>query len=326
MRYFRFAAISLTLIALAGPATAQTPGPATRLLGVVDGTPRYEPLPNPSHTRNDASLSGLMSVRLLNNRPVGSDSESPLTTGVNGGRRAAIEYLVRFWEQYPNAKGRNPRLGEVWAAPRDGVPQGGFVPPAAARAELDRQATAAWDALKAHPFMQRSEGHVTRAWISYHKDVDASGTEVYGWRLRVNFGILHPTNVRQTADGRWSPTGDAYSQYTINVRSNLGSTLERPSGVHRGYNLVGALYPVVFATGRPAWKDAQQSGPADALYDPARSKTQIQLLTIDVVGRQVLAGTTAPDTPLGRAWGAAFLTDWKALVNRLNGPGAPPAR
>jgi len=82
---------------------------------------------------------------------------------------------------------------------------------------------------------------------------------------------------------------------------------------------------------KPMWVPKFATGegeliPNPELFDPTRPKTDIQILTVESPAREVGIGAhSAPDNEWGRAIGAAFLTDWKSLVNQLNSPGSPRA-
>lgn len=317
-----------------GPRPSAAPAPGrdlsrvTPLLDVVDGTPRYQLVPSTSLSHSDAQASGMLAFSLQDNLPVDAGRSSPVTTGEHGGMPVEWHYLVKFWEAWPDAKdrpGQTVRLGEVRydTVPGSTLPP----PPPAVKAVLDAQADRFRDAILAYPFIRRSAGNMTRTSISYHRDRDPSGTEVWGYSLQVRFGPLM-SDARQLPDGRWSSV--SYDWMTLDICSNCFSKLAGPTGRYRGLQTMGhkALVDTVAA---PIWVSEYRTGegpliPNPEVYDAARPATDIQLLVIDGPSGGIgSAAAQGPDNHHSRAVAATWLTDWKALVNQANGPAAPRA-
>lgn len=308
------------------------PGGVTRLLGVMDGTPRYEGIPDPAHSHLDSVASRLLPVYLHNNTPVGAGDYSPILTGPNGGGLAYWDYLVRYWETYPHAKeraGHTPRLGRVHFTIQASQVEHGWAPPPGVRAELERQAQAVVDAVLAHPYMQRSEDVATSAMATYTRRRDQAGTEVYGFQVRFGFGKLR-RDARQAPDGRWD--GNLPGPASLVIHSNFVPSGWRSAGFYRGIEVLGNRAPLIKSIERPIWVSEFRGGQGPSilnpeLFDPARPKTDIQVLVVESSAQRFVGGPrTAPDTDIARSVAAAFSTDWKDLVDRLNSPGAPRAR
>lgn len=296
---------------------------------MVDGTPYYESIPNPAHSHRDGVLSRLLPVYLFNNVPVGAGVYSPPLTGEHASGLAMWDYLVRFWEQYPNAKerrGHTPRLGRVYRTIQESQIQDHWTPPPGVIDELHRQAQAVLDALLEHPFIERSESVKFYPFITYTRGRDAAGTEVYGFHLTVNFpGVVGSPS----ADGRYDESSP--SRAKIVVTSNAVPARTFPIGRYRDFDLLNMRYIVVNATGRPLWRSEFRDGKGKPtlnpeLYDPARPKTDIQTLVIRADAHQIGGYSIPPDDEIARSVAAGFLTDWKGLTDRLNSPGAPRAQ
>lgn len=312
----------------AAPAPGRDLSRVTPLLTVEDGTPRYALVPEGSLSRSDPMNSQMLAFSLQDGLPVDAGRNSPLTTGEHGGTPVVWHYLVKFWEQYPNAKerpGRAPRLGQTNFEIRSGSTA--TPPPPAVKRVLDAQAERIRDAVRAYPFIQRSADVMTRVTISYHKDRDPSGTEVWGFTLSFNFGP-ETMNPVQLPDGRWRWT--SMDWMSLDVCSNCFSELAAPTGRYRGLQTMG-YKAVVDTLSAPLWVSEYRSGEGPLisnpeLYDRSRPNTDIQILVVDGPSRQVgVAARLAPDTAYARAIAATWLTDWKGLVNQANGPAAPKA-
>lgn len=309
-------------------APARDPADVTPLLGVEDGTPRYDLLPEGSVNLSDAMKSQMLAFSRSERLPVNAGSSTPRTTGQFGGQRAYWHYLVKFWEEYPNAKerpGREPRLGEIVFDTQYGSTEP--PPPPAIKRVLDAQADRFRDAILAYPFIRRSDRVNTRTVIRYHRDKDAAGTEVWGYSLNVQFGP-ETMNPVQLPDGRWRWT--SLDWMSLEICSNCFAELKRPTGRYRGLQTIWGDKVVVDTLDRPLWigrtPDDRAPTPNPALYDPTRPATDVQMLIVD--GRTNAlenVSRTAPDTYRARAVAATWLTDWKTLVNEANGAGAPRA-
>lgn len=299
---------------------------------MFDGTPRYESIPNPAHSHQDSVASRLLPVYLHNNTPVGAGDYSPVLEGPGGGGLAYWDYLVRYWEQYPNAKEREghvPKLGRVHLGIAESMFEHGWSPPAGVKATLERQAQAISQAVMAHPYIQRSEGVVTAATATYLRRRDQSGTEVYGMQVRFGFGKLRP-DAQQAADGRWE--GNLPGPAVLRVNTNFVSRDWSSAGFYRGVEVLGNRAPLFKSMNRPLWAPEFRGGQGPMIrnpemFDPARAKTDIQVMEIENSSQRFVGGSrTAPDTDIARSVAAAFSTDWKGLIDRLNSPGAPRAQ
>jgi len=316
-----------------GPRPQTAPAPSrdlsrvTPLLRVEDGTPRYALVPEGSLARSDAMNSQMLAFSLQDFLPVDAGRNSPLTTGEHGGVPVAWHYLVKFWEQYPNAKdrpGHVERLGETNFEIVQSTP---LTPPPAIKRVLDAQAERLRDAIRAYPFIQRSADVLTRVSIQYHRDKDPSGTEVWGYNLRFGFGPGGSIRPERLPSGRWRWT--SHDWLALDICSNCFSKLAAPSGRYRGVQTMGHL-GLVDTLAAPVWVSEYRSGqgpliPNPELYDRARPATDIQILTIDPRLLVGAAAAVGPDDHHARAIAAAWLTDWKTLVNQANGPAAPKA-
>lgn len=330
---------ALAVLGLAGT-HAQATGPATPapkardlsqvtpLLRVEDGTPRFQLMPEGSVSLSDAMLSQMLAFDLQDRLPVNAGRRAPVTTGEYGGRRVYWHYLVKFWEDYPNAKerpGREPRLGEIVFTTQHGSTAA--PPPPAIKRVLDAQADRFRDAILSYPFIRRSDRVNTRSVIRYHRDRDPSGTEVWGYSLNIQFGP-ETNNPVQLPDGRWRWT--SLDWMSLEICSNCFAELERPVGRYRGLQTIWNDKVLVDTLDRPVWVGGASGGrdptPNPALYDPTRPATDVQMLIVDggTFGLSN-ASRTAPDTYRARAVAATWLTDWKALVNQANGPAGPRA-
>lgn len=305
-------------------------GGVTRLIEVVDGTPYYESIPNPAHSHRDAVRSRLLPVHIFNNVPVGADQYSPPMTGEHASGVAMWDYLVRYWEQYPNAKerrGHTPRLGRVHRTIQASQVEHRWSPPAGVVDELHRQAQTIIDVLLEHPFLARSEGVKFYPYITYTRRRDAAGTEVYGFQLDIAF----PKVVGgQAADGRWDQTLPGTTRLVVSSNA-LPDQTSFPIGQYRGLDMLVMREILVNASGRPIWRSEFRNGQgrpvlSPEIFDPARPKTDIQTLMIDAGAHQIRGYSIAPDHEIARNVAAGFLTDWKGLTDRLNSPGAPRAQ
>lgn len=310
----------------AAPAPSRDLSRITPLLTVEDGTPRYQLVPEGSLARSDAMNSQMLAFSLQDFLPVGAGRSSPVTTGQYGGEYAVEwHYVVRFWEEWPNAKdrpGHTERLGETDFEIRQ---TGSLTPPAAVKRTLDAQAARLRDAVRAHPFIQRSADVMTRVRIEYRQDRDASGTQVWGFKL--TFGMGPETmNPQQLPNGRWRWT--SYDWMSLDICSNCFEEISRPTGRYRGLQTMTHV-ALVDALDRPLWISEYRSGegpliPNPELYDATRP-TDIQILTVEAPISIGAAASVAPDDHHARAIAAVWLTDWKMVVDQANGPSAPRA-
>ena len=314
------------------PAPAWTPprdrSAVTPFIGMFDGTPRYELFATTSG-RSDAAQSGLLAINLQDMLPVDAGKDSPLTTGEHEGNAILFDYLVKYWQTYPTAKDREghvPHLG--FAHPFETFPVDGEAPPAAVRAELERQANILFGALMAHPWMERSEGVHVSPYIRYRRDRDASGTPVWGFQLNIYFPVFAPRGP-QRPDGRWD--GEHLEGPAIVVCSNCVSAILTPTGRYRGLQSMGVLRVLVDSITAPVWVSQYRSGQGPlianpGMFDPARPQTDIQILTVESPSLGIgVAANVAPDRPQARLIAATWLTDWRGLVDQINSPGAPRA-
>ncbi|KQY85026.1 hypothetical protein [Brevundimonas sp. Root1423] len=310
----------------AAPAPSRDLSRVTPLLTVEDGTPRYQLVPAGSLSRSDAMNSQMLAFSLQDFLPVGAGRSSPVTTGEHGGEFAVEwHYVVRFWEEWPNAKdrpGHVERLGETDFEIRQNTP---LTPPPAVKRVLDAQAERLRDAVKAHPFIQRSADVMTRVRIEYHRDRDRSGTEVWGFKLTFGLG---PETMRpeQLPGGRWRWT--SYDWMSLDICSNCFAELSAPTGRYRGLQTMTHV-ALVDSLAAPLWVSEYRSGegpliPNPELYDAARP-TDIQILTVEAPLWIGAAAAVGPDDHHARAIAAVWLTDWKTLVTQANGPSAPRA-
>lgn len=317
-----------------GPRRPSAPPPArdlsrvTPLLTVEDGTPRYALLNDLSGPRNDAQASQMLAFSREDDMPVDAGRNTPLTTGEHGGSRVLWHYLVAFWDQWPEAKdrpGHTARLGETDFAIRPGSTRP--PPPPAIKRVLDAQAGRMRDAIQTYPFIRRSADVMTRFTIRYHQDKDPSGAEVWGYTLSVQFG---PETMRpvQLPDGRWRWTSMDWG--ALNICSNCFSKISTPTGRYRGLQTMEHK-ALVDTLATPLWVTEYRSGqgpliPNPEMYDRSRPSTDIQILVIDPPDTGIgVAARMGPDHYRARAIAAAWLTDWKAVVDQANGPAAPKA-
>lgn len=312
----------------AAPAPERDLSRVTPLLAVENGTPRYALVPEGSLARSDPMNSRMLAFNLQDGLPVDAGRNSPLTTGEHGGTPVVWHYLVKFWEQYPDARdrpGHVERLGETNFEIVQTTP---LTPPPAIKRVLDAQAERFRDAIQAYPFIQRSADVLTRVSIQYHRDKDAAGTEVWGFNLRIGFGGGGSLRPERLPSGRWRWT--SYDWMALDICSNCFSRLAAPSGRYRGLQTMG-YRALVETLSAPVWVSEYRSGEGPLisnpeLYDRSRPNTDIQILVIDGPSSQVgVAARVAPDTADARAIAATWLTDWKTLVNQANGPTAPRA-
>lgn len=308
------------------------PGGVTRLIEVVDGTPYYELWPRAGRSPEASVASRLLPIQITNGMPVGSFAYSPPLTGqYANGQLAMWDYLVRYWERYPNAKerrGHTPRLGRVHRTIQASQIQHGWTPPPGVVERLEVQAQAVIDLLlETYPFLVRSEGVVFYPHITYSRRTDPSGAEVYGFQLTINFPVIHGG---PSADGRYDGTLPGSAKIVVSTNTLPGPQAE-PIGQYRGHNILSMREIFVNASGRPSWQSQYRGGQGrpvrnPEIFDPNRPKTDIQTMIIRGDGHQIGGGKYAPDHSLARSVAATYLTDWKGLVDRLNGPSAPRAR
>lgn len=301
----------------------------TRFLGVFDGTPRYELYPT-TMARSDAGASGLLAFNTQDYLPVDAGKASPHTTGEHGGLPVDFHYLVKYWETYPNAKERQghvPHLGVVATSVTDNT--NSVRPPAAVRAVLDRQIDTLYRAIIAHPFVQRSEGMQVSAVSSYGRKADGAGTEIWGFQLDVYFTHFSLDRARLRPDGRY--VGGLSEGPSVRICSNCVDYLHQPSGRYRGMQTMAATDRILVDTvAAPIWISRYRGGQGPLivnpeLFDAARPAGDIQILTLDTHGGVGIAAKVAPDTAIAKVIAATWLNDWRAVVNQLNGPGAPRA-
>lgn len=316
------------------PVKRNTSYGATRLLEVIDGTPRYEIMPERSVSLSQTARSGLVSMNLHDGLPVDAGPYgSPKRTGTTEDLPVLFHYLVKFWETYPQAKvvteGKYTRLpGEVTRTPV-ATNRAAPTPPPAIKARLDQQAKAMLDAIHAYPWIQRSQGVVTRTYLDYHLDKDPSGRAVWGFKARVALGYLGSgTTPVQKADGRWTAT--CYDWQSIEICSNCFSRVSKVWGRYRGFQtmdgdiLIDTLNTPLFVSEFRTGEGKQIPNPE--FYDLSRPQGDIQILTVKSPANDVGGlARTVPDSYSARPIAAAYLTDWKRLVDQGNGPGAPRA-
>ncbi|MFJ6025739.1 hypothetical protein ACIQC9_14195 [Brevundimonas sp. NPDC092305] len=336
---------ALTLCLMAGGAQAQgydpygpkpaSNGPSPRdtravtpFIGMFDGTPRYELHPTPMGARSDAGASGLLAFNHQDYLPLDFGRGAPELRTEHGSYPVPFHYLVKYWETYPEAKERQghvPRLGIVSDTIRQDDRN---LPPPAVKAVLDRQARTVLDTITAFPFIQRSEAHYLIPTVSYHQQADPSGTRIWGFTLRLSFPTMASGTGRQRPDGRWADV-TLLEGTAMSVCTNCYERLERPSGRYRGMQFTGLDRILVETIDRPLWVSRYRGGQGEQinnpeLFDAGRPTGEIQLFIVTfpfAVGQ----GALAPDRGQARAIAAAWLPDWKAIVDRLNGPAAPRA-
>lgn len=311
----------------AAPAPSRDLSRVTPLLRVEDGTPRYALVPEGSLARSDAMNSQMLAFSLQDFLPVDAGRNSPLSTGAHGGTPVVFHYIVKFWDQYPNAKdrpGHTERLGETNFTIQQTTP---LTPPPAIKLVLDAQAERMRDAVQAYPFIQRSADTLTRVTIRYHRDKDPSGTEVWGFNLAFGFGAGGSIRPERLPSGRWRWT--SHDWFSLDICSNCFAELKLPNGRYRGMQSMG--HDVLVDTlAAPLWVSEYRSGdgpliPNPELYDRARPATDIQILTVSPPHWIGVAAAEGPDQIVPRMIAAAWLTDWKMLVNQANSPAAPKA-
>jgi len=173
-----------------GPPIQRDRSRVTRLIEVVDGTPRYERLSDWPHEQFDSGQSAMLAMNYSDNLPVDAGMDNPRTTGGPiSGVEVPFHYLVKFWDDYPNAKERAGEVPELGVVSNEIVMGwgNGSAPdnvPAAVMADLMHKAGVIRDAIYAYPSIQRSEGVVTRLRIFADVQRDPAGNQVYGFWLR----------------------------------------------------------------------------------------------------------------------------------------------
>ena len=292
----------------------------TRLLSVTDGTPLYEAVPPPHST--PATESRMLPIIQGGVLPFEAGPKSPFLPGTN--LRFEYHYLINFWRTYPEAKVRGaPPPGHVPPAlSRDALRDTGGAPPQVVDV-LFRQASALYAEVIAIPMIRRSQGVMIRPSLRIQRRSDEAGTQVYGFVLRIAAPEL--------GGGGHSVALEICSNCVVNYG---------PAWGRYGRTQVVFLNPLaafVVASDRPTHISEYRNGggkqiPNPAFFDPARPKTDIQVLTVTpqaMDSRQARwagQGAMAPDDPYARMVAASFIPDWRAAVDRLNGPAAPRAQ
>lgn len=311
----------------AGP-TPRDVSAVTPFIGVFDGTPRYALHPTP-YARSDAGQSGLLEFNHQDYLPLDFGRGAPELVTDHGRYPVPFHYLVKYWETWPNARereGQVPMLGDFSTAIRN---HSQVTPPAAVKAVLDRQAETLTRAALDYPFVQRSEGVITYPILQYQSSTDPSGEQVWGFSLRIVMAYLgsSPSDPVQLPSGRW--TANPTEGTGITICSNCYDHLYLPGGRYRGMQFNNIDRVLVDTIAAPLWISRYRGGQGEQINNPELFETgrpagEIQLLTV-TFPFDVGQGALAPDTARARALAIAWLTDWKALVNEVNGPNAPRA-
>lgn len=316
------------------------PAETTRLLRVEDGTPFYEK----GDYDSPAVESRLLPIIKGSNLPAQAGPKSPYLPGTD--LRFAYHYLIDFWRSWPQARVRGapgesrtaagavaPRLARTSVFADPGLPK-------AAVDTLFAQADALYQAVLKMPALQRAQGMTLRGsvWMTRRKDI--AGVEVYSFRLVIGAPALRigAPGAAQGSDGRWR-TPDQGHNAGIAITSNIPLRGGPAWGRYHGTQV--AFLPdfaaLVVAGDRPTHVSEFRGGGGKQVgnprfFDPARPKTDIQILTVEpgasnpVDARYAHQGSLSPDSIHGRLIAAAFLPDWRALVDGVNSPGAPRAR
>jgi|GEM_PF-1174201 len=329
-----------------GPEAPDIPNPpTTKLLTTVGGTPLYEAAPATA-SPTAAVTSRLLPIRLDTGLPLGAGIGSPHLDG--GGIRFLHHYLIDFWRNWPEAKVRGepgssqtkpgyapPSLAQLQITNKEGVP-------ASAVPALRRQADALYQAVLKLPMIHNSQGVMIKPQMEVFPSRSPMGAQVYGWMLYVKF-ISLDGQLTEVA-GRWRT--EAWGDYpALELCSNCRIPERPPVGVYRGTQVLIArrqyvndkeeLNALVVTNGRPLvtpTRDGASEVPNPDFYDPARPKTDIQILLVQpAAGTPVerdaaFMGQVSPASPYGRIVAATFLPDWKTLVDQVNSPGAPRAQ
>ncbi|MBQ1498900.1 MAG: hypothetical protein IIZ38_11350 [Sphingomonas sp.] len=316
------------------------PVETTRLLRVEDGTPFYEK----GDYDSPAVESRLLPIIKGSNLPAGAGPKSPYLPGTN--LRFAYHYLIDFWRAWPQAKVRGA-AGESRTA-AGAVAQrlsraAVFADPGLPKAAVDTlfaQADALYQAVLKMPALQRAQGMALRGsvWMTRRKDI--AGVEVYSFRLVIGAPALHlaTPGAKQGSDGRWHVPEQGHNAgiaITSNIPLRGGPAWGRYHGTQVAF--LPDFAALVVAGDRPTHVSEFRGGGGKQVenprfFDPARPKTDIQILTVEpgasspIEARLAHQGSLSPDTIYGRLIAASFLPDWRPLVDRLNSPGAPRAQ
>lgn len=313
----------------------------SRLLAVEDGTPLYEDLPKFSATTPSVA-SRMLPIYAGSNLAFEAGPKSPYLPGTPF--RFAPHYLINFWKTYPQAKVRGPAGGSR-AAPgvveplsrRSVISEG--VPPAVVDV-MFAQAQALYAAVIAIPVIQRAQGMTVQGSVRMGRGRDIAGTEVYAFDLIINgvgLDITDPKAVRGP-DGRWrSPPRGHLDGMKISVNRPIvyGPAWGTYRGTQVGHD--AQFIALVVSTTRPTHISEFRGGggqqvPNPTFFDPARPKTDIQVMTVrafassPIDDRHSGQGSLSPDSIFGRLMAASFIPDWKTIVDRVNSPGAPRAK
>jgi hypothetical protein len=296
----------------------------------------------PAGARGPAANSGLFPVDPDTLLPVGAWTKSPTLEG--GAERFTWHYIIDFWRRNPKAidpsgdASRRAPGGENSALFfLTGDPQVRAKIPAVERAKLDRQMAEAIALLRRNPWIADPQGlelSYTRRYTISH---DADGVEVYGFVVNL---LARTIEVKggsfQTRDGRWHVSGGEWPSMEIASNDYRRLAGDQPMGRYRGLQVINRDYSfLVPGTSRPVFVSEYKTGqgrptPNPSLFDPARPKTDIQLLTFrfrgSVLDFSLLnTGKMHPMEGSAELVAAAYLTPWAVLLNEVNSPGAPRA-
>ena len=323
------------------PTTIARKHETTRLLGVEDGTPLYELAPTINFAPPSVT-SRLLPIIRGGDLALGAGPDSPHFPGTD--LAFEFQYLADFWRTWPQAKVRGEPGGAATApgyvAPRI---EAGMVSnigvPADAAAVMLRQANAIYAQFLQLPMIQRSQGMSLTPHLALRRSRDTAGTELYGFELRIDANAVSTSDASlRTAEGRWRSGRGAWLaglRICSNCTVDYGPAWGRYEG--RQVAFLNPLSALVTATNRPLHVSEFRGGggkmiPNPELFDPARPKTDIQILTVKPVvespyeGRWAGQGSLNPDSAYGRMIAATFLTDWRRPIDAANSPGAPRAQ
>ena len=254
-------------------------------------------------------------------------SASGRTVPLDHGEPFYPHYIVEYWRQ-PGPDSQEGLVGNV----ADKLLFGNKLLKQPGVADLRRKMGLIVAELRKHPALNPPRGASLRAGGCFCRGGgEPMGTIAAGEVSLLAYGIFpDDPKTRRFPDGSYHTPGEGDS---LTVTINDPDVLEEPRilGTYKGMTLLshhGAYLILVLNTDRPLLAPGSHASDVRAvlnpdLIDPKRPRSDIQFLAISVGAASstwsaIAQGKQSPTSPIGRLLGAAFNTDWDAVLRKVN--------
>lgn len=276
---------------------------------------------------------------VINNVPATSSQPGATPSRTDGGaisgRTMPLEhgepfyphYIVEYWRQ-PGPDSQEGLVGNVV----DKLMFGNNLLKQPGVADMRRKMGLIVAELRKHPALNPPRGASLRAGGCFCRGGgEPMGAIAAGDVSLLAYGIFpDDPQTRRFPDGSYHTPGEGDS---LTVTINDPDVLEEPRilGTYRGMTLLshhGGYMILVLNTDRPLLAPGSRATDVRAvlnpnLIDPSRPRSDIQFLAISVgtassTWSAIAQGKQSPTSPVGRLLGAAFNTDWNAVLRKVN--------